>query len=86
MTFSLVARCPKTGQLGIAVATAVGGLCPYVRAGVGAVTTQSWVNPSLDRMAARESAPSAAGAVAPEVSVMLPIPPPCRPGGGGGHG
>lgn len=50
MTFSVVARCPRTGQLGVAVATAVpavGAMCPFVRAGVGAVSTQSWVNPYL---------------------------------------
>ena len=49
-TFSIAARCPRTGQLGVAVASAVpavGGLCPYIRAGIGAVTTQSWVNPYL---------------------------------------
>ena len=49
-TFSIAARCPRTGQLGIAVASAVpavGGICPYLRAGIGAVTTQSWVNPYL---------------------------------------
>jgi len=49
-TFSIAARCPRTGQLGVAVASAVpavGGLCPYLRAGIGAVTTQSWVNPYL---------------------------------------
>jgi uncharacterized Ntn-hydrolase superfamily protein len=49
-TFSIAAHCPRTGQLGVAVASAVpavGGLCPYLRAGFGAVTTQSWVNPYL---------------------------------------
>lgn len=49
-TFSIAARCPRTGQLGVAVASAVpgvGGLCPYLRPGIGAVTTQSWVNPYL---------------------------------------
>ncbi|MHB2211168.1 DUF1028 domain-containing protein [Methylobacterium sp. CM6257] len=49
-TFSIAARCPRTGQLGVAVASAVpavGGLCPYLKAGIGAVTTQSWVNPYL---------------------------------------
>ncbi len=49
-TFSIAARCPQTGQLGVAVASAVpavGGLCPFLRAGIGAVTTQSWVNPYL---------------------------------------
>jgi len=49
-TFSIVARCARTGQLGVAVATAVpavGSICPYVQAGVGAISTQSWVNPYL---------------------------------------
>ncbi|SFI15353.1 DUF1028 domain-containing protein [Methylobacterium brachiatum] len=49
-TFSIAAHCSRTGQLGVAVASAVpavGGLCPYIRAGIGAVTTQSWVNPYL---------------------------------------
>jgi uncharacterized Ntn-hydrolase superfamily protein len=50
MTFSIVAHCPRTGQLGVAVSTAVpavGSMCPYVKPGVGAVSTQSWVNPYL---------------------------------------
>jgi uncharacterized Ntn-hydrolase superfamily protein len=50
MTFSIVARCANTGALGVAVSTAVpavGTMCPYVRPGVGAVSTQSWVNPYL---------------------------------------
>lgn len=50
MTFSIVARCARTGELGVAVSTAVpavGSMCPYMRAGVGAVSTQSWVNPYL---------------------------------------
>lgn len=50
MTFSIVARCPLTGRLGVAVATAVpavGSICPFTRAGAGAVSTQSWVNPYL---------------------------------------
>jgi len=49
-TFSIVARCQKTGQLGVSVSTAVpavGSMCPYLRAGIGAVSTQSWVNPYL---------------------------------------
>ena len=47
-TFSIAARCARTGMLGAAVSTAVpgvGALCPFVGAGVGAVCTQSWVNP-----------------------------------------
>ena len=49
-TFSIAARCARSGMLGVAVSTAVpgvGGICPFVRAGVGAVSTQSWVNPYL---------------------------------------
>ena len=49
-TFSIVGRCPRSGMLGVAVSTAipaVGALCPHVKAGVGAVSTQSWVNPYL---------------------------------------
>jgi uncharacterized Ntn-hydrolase superfamily protein len=49
-TFSIAARCASTGMLGVAVSTAVpavGSLCPHVRAGVGAVSTQAWVNPYL---------------------------------------
>lgn len=49
-TFSITARCEKTGQLGIAVSTklpAVGFLCPYIEPGVGAVATQSFVNPYI---------------------------------------
>jgi uncharacterized Ntn-hydrolase superfamily protein len=44
MTFSIVARDPATGQLGVAVATcalAVGRAAPWARAGVGAVATQA---------------------------------------------
>ncbi|MFL6131118.1 MAG: DUF1028 domain-containing protein [Mycobacteriales bacterium] len=44
MTFSLVARDPASGQLGVAVATctlAVGRAAPWARAGVGAVATQA---------------------------------------------
>lgn len=49
-TFSIVARCPRTGMLGIAVSTAVpavGAICPRIEPGVGAVSTQAWVNPYL---------------------------------------
>jgi uncharacterized Ntn-hydrolase superfamily protein len=50
MTFSIAARCPETGMVGVAVSTCllcVGQLCPFVRAGVGAISTQSFVNPYL---------------------------------------
>ncbi len=48
-TFSVVARDPQNGQLGVAVQShwfAVGALCPWAEAGVGAIATQSLVDPS----------------------------------------
>jgi uncharacterized Ntn-hydrolase superfamily protein len=70
-TFSIVARCPRTGALGVAVTTAVpavGAICPYVVPGVGAASTQAWVNPylaiaALDRLRAGETAADALAAV-----------------------
>lgn len=47
MTWSIVAHDPATGAFAVAVATralAVGASCPFVRAGVGAVSTQSMTN------------------------------------------
>ena len=49
-TFSIAARCPRSGMLGVGVSTAVpaiGGLCPFVAPHTGAIATQSWVNPYL---------------------------------------
>jgi uncharacterized Ntn-hydrolase superfamily protein len=49
MTFSIVARDPRTGDLGIAVQSkflAVGAVVPWAKAGVGAIATQSWGNTS----------------------------------------
>ena len=49
-TFSIAARCSRTGQLGVAVSTAVpgvGSMCPFGEAATGAISTQSWVNPYL---------------------------------------
>jgi oligopeptidase B len=48
-TYSIVARDPATGQLGVAVQShwfSVGALVPWAEAGVGAVATQSFVDPS----------------------------------------
>lgn len=48
-TFSIVARDPETGALGIAVQSkflAVGAVVPWARAGVGAIATQAWANPT----------------------------------------
>ena len=50
MTFSIVGRCADTGQLGIAISSSsicVGARCPWVRAGVGAVSTQNVTMPAL---------------------------------------
>lgn len=47
MTWSIVAHDPESGAFAVAVATkafAVGASCPFVRAGVGAVSTQSVTN------------------------------------------
>lgn len=46
-TFSMVARCPETGALGVCVSTAapaVGGRVPHAEAGVGAIATQASTN------------------------------------------
>lgn len=48
-TYSIVARDPETGDLGVAVQShwfQVGVLVPWVEAGVGAVATQSFVEPA----------------------------------------
>jgi uncharacterized Ntn-hydrolase superfamily protein len=50
MTFSLAARCPRTGQFGVVVTSsspAVAARCPHVRANVGAVSTQNITDPRL---------------------------------------
>ncbi len=66
-TFSIVARDSQTGELGVAVQShwfAVGPTVPWAEAGVGAVATQSFADPSygklgLDLMRAGRSAPDA---------------------------
>ena len=47
MTWSIVTHDPASGAFAVAVATkafAVGASCPFVRSGVGAVSTQSFTN------------------------------------------
>src|SRR5918993_1220273 len=64
-TYSIVARDPATGELGVAVQShwfSVGQLVTWAEAGVGALATQSFVDPSygklgLDLMRAGRSAP-----------------------------
>ncbi len=49
-TFSIVARDPKTGDLGVATASkflAVGAVVPFAVADVGAIATQSYANTSF---------------------------------------
>jgi uncharacterized Ntn-hydrolase superfamily protein len=66
-TYSIVARDAATGELGVAVQShwfSVGSVVPWAEAGVGAVATQSFVDPSygplgLQLMRAGKSAPEA---------------------------
>ncbi len=66
-TYSIVARDPATGQMGVAVQShwfSVGPIVPWAEAGVGAVATQSLVDPAygplgLDLMGMGKSAPEA---------------------------
>jgi len=54
MTFSLVARCEKTGMFGVAISSsspAVAARCSYARAGVGAVASQNVTDPTLGPLA-----------------------------------
>lgn len=64
-TYSIVARDPETGELGVAVQShwfSVGSIVAWAEAGVGAVATQSFVDPSygkngLEFMRSGKSAP-----------------------------
>ena len=50
MTFSLVARCPRTSQFGMAISSsspAVAARCVHLRHGVGAVASQNVTDPAL---------------------------------------
>jgi uncharacterized Ntn-hydrolase superfamily protein len=50
MTWSIIAREPRSGAFGIAIATkafAVGARCVFAASGVGAIATQSFTNPML---------------------------------------
>ena len=68
-TYSIVALDPTTGELGVAVQShwfSVGPLCAWARAGIGAVATQSVVEPAygpnaLDRLAEGINAQQALG-------------------------
>jgi uncharacterized Ntn-hydrolase superfamily protein len=66
-TFSIVARDPVTGELGVAVQShwfSVGSIVTWAEAGVGAIATQSFVDPSygklgLELMRSGKTAPDA---------------------------
>ena len=70
-TYSIVARDPATGELGVAVQShwfSVGSMVSWAEAGVGAVATQSFVDPSygplgLSLMKAGRAAPDALAAL-----------------------
>ena len=54
MTFSIIARCPETGQFGATVSSsspAVAARCIRVRPGVGAAASQNITDPRLGTMA-----------------------------------
>lgn len=74
MTFSLTARCAKTGQFGMVISSsspAVAARCAHVRAGVGVVASQNVTDPALgplllDRMQAGMGAAAALAEVVAE--------------------
>ena len=71
MTFSLIARCARTGQFGMVISSsspAVAARCAHVRAGVGVVASQNITDPGLgplllDHLAQGLSAPQALATV-----------------------
>lgn len=71
MTFSLIARCARTGQFGMVISSsspAVAARCAHVRAGAGAVASQNVTDPALgplllDRLEAGQAADEALAGV-----------------------
>jgi uncharacterized Ntn-hydrolase superfamily protein len=74
MTFSIAARCGRTGRFGVAISSsspAVAARCAFVRAGVGAACSQNVTDPRLgprllDLMGGGISAPMAIASVVAE--------------------
>ncbi len=69
MTFSLIARCTKTGRFGMVISSsspAVAARCAHVRAGVGVVASQNITDPALGPLVleALAAGGDAAGALA----------------------
>ena len=53
-TYTIIGRCPRTGRLGIGIATyslAVGGYCPFIKSSVAALSTQAYASPRLGPVA-----------------------------------
>ncbi|MEQ8967238.1 MAG: DUF1028 domain-containing protein [Azospirillaceae bacterium] len=77
-TFSIAALDPATGNLGVAVSTrvpCVGAICPFVRHGVGALSTQAWTDPYLGpKVLDRIEAGASADAALAEVMIEEPDP------------
>ena len=68
MTYSIAARDPATGELGVGVQThqpCVGAIVPWVKAGAGAIATQSFANMAFgpQGLALLENGLNAAGAL-----------------------
>lgn len=56
MTYTIIGHCPRSGRLGVGIATyslAVGGYCPWVDGAVAAMSTQANVNLKLGPLAMR---------------------------------
>ena len=50
MTYTVIGVSPEDGRLGVGIATyslGVGGYCPFIERGVGALSTQAFANPAL---------------------------------------
>ena len=65
MTFSVAGFCKRTGMVGVSITSSsicVASRCPWVRAGVGAASTQNITDPSLGNemldLIAKGSSPS----------------------------
>lgn len=56
MTFSIIARCERSGMFGIGIATrpmAIGAKCPFLRAGIGGLVVQANGDPRLGPLGLR---------------------------------
>ena len=56
MTFSIIARCERSGMFGIGIATrpmAIGAKCPFLRAVIGGLVVQANGDPRLGPLGLR---------------------------------